>query len=147
VRKGLVFSQPSLASFRWTEIFKQLLKGKCYNCFASDHKVQRCQDPTKCWKCKRFGHNSSRCSTRGKSGLHPCPPWAQGRLSRQQNLSSSPGQGCLPSPPILLCSSPHHSSRASQKQEFSTLSASTKLPKLVMEHRQSIGDGSLEPWS
>lgn len=43
------------------------VQGKCFNCFASDHRVAKCHNPTKCWVCQHFGHISYRCPSRQSS--------------------------------------------------------------------------------
>jgi hypothetical protein len=54
--------KPSAQSDRNRTKFRQLLRGKCFNCLASDHLVAQCRDPTKCWNCKRYGHIAARCN-------------------------------------------------------------------------------------
>lgn len=43
--------------------FKNIVKGKCYNCFSANHLRAQCREPTKCWRCKRQGQSSYQCKS------------------------------------------------------------------------------------
>ncbi|CAN6374717.1 unnamed protein product [Urochloa humidicola] len=40
------------------------VKGKCLNCFSTEHKVAECRYNTKCWRCLRMGHKAYYCPDR-----------------------------------------------------------------------------------
>jgi hypothetical protein len=48
------------------------VEGRCFNCFARDHRIADCRDPIKCWRCHCSGHISTRCLS-----LHRPAPVAQ----------------------------------------------------------------------
>jgi hypothetical protein len=56
--------RPTAAALRRKEVFKKAMLGRCFNCLASDHTVKYCRDPTRCWRCRRSNHISSRCFQR-----------------------------------------------------------------------------------
>ncbi|CAL4936175.1 unnamed protein product [Urochloa decumbens] len=37
---------------------------RCFNCFASGHRISQCRDPPKCLVCSRFGHKARYCPRR-----------------------------------------------------------------------------------
>lgn len=41
--------------------FLAWMRGRCFNCLASDHRVTTCHDPAKCWSCRRSGHICHHC--------------------------------------------------------------------------------------
>ncbi|CAL5085642.1 unnamed protein product [Urochloa decumbens] len=45
----------------YLQILKAKAIGRCYNCFASDHRIASCRDPPKCLLCSRFGHKARYC--------------------------------------------------------------------------------------
>jgi hypothetical protein len=44
-------------------LYLHKMKGLCFNCLAQDHKVTSCRDPTRCWRCRQFGHTFVECSS------------------------------------------------------------------------------------
>ncbi|CAL5018605.1 unnamed protein product [Urochloa decumbens] len=43
--------------------------GRCYNCFASDHRIAVCRDPPKCILCSRSGHKARYCPSRASAQI------------------------------------------------------------------------------
>jgi hypothetical protein len=41
--------------------FRSILKNRCFNCLAKDHKVSHCHEPKRCWRCTQFDHTSPSC--------------------------------------------------------------------------------------
>lgn len=52
------------ATLRGIEKFKQCARGKCFNCFSSDHIVRECRSPTCCWRCSGRGHRANSCPSK-----------------------------------------------------------------------------------
>ncbi|CAN6289566.1 unnamed protein product [Urochloa humidicola] len=51
--------------------------GRCFNCFARDHRIAQCRDPPCCVLCSRSGHKARFCPTR-------CAPPAPGPVWRRR---------------------------------------------------------------
>ncbi|CAN6302984.1 unnamed protein product [Urochloa humidicola] len=47
------------------------VKGKCLNCFSTEHRVVHCRNNTKCWKCLKPGHKAFSCPSWGSRFKHP----------------------------------------------------------------------------
>ena len=45
----------------WLDILKTKVAGRCFNCFARDHRIAECRDPPKCILCSRSGHKARFC--------------------------------------------------------------------------------------
>ncbi|CAN6350866.1 unnamed protein product [Urochloa humidicola] len=45
----------------YLHILKAKTIGRCYNCFASDHRIASCRDPPRCILCSRSGHKARSC--------------------------------------------------------------------------------------
>lgn len=43
------------------DILKTKAAGRCFNCFARDHRIAECRDPLKCILCSRSGHKARFC--------------------------------------------------------------------------------------
>jgi hypothetical protein len=56
------------------QAFKHRLLGRCFKCFAYDHRVAQCRDPTCCWVCKKWGHSSVACPRKRALGNVLPPP-------------------------------------------------------------------------
>jgi hypothetical protein len=56
------------------QAFKHRLLGRCFKCFAYDHRVAQCRDPTCCWVCKKWGHSSVACPRKRALGNTLPPP-------------------------------------------------------------------------
>lgn len=46
------FNSPWRQDSSGRQKFKELTRGKCYNCLARGHTKIVCRDPPKCWRCK-----------------------------------------------------------------------------------------------
>jgi hypothetical protein len=86
--------------------FNALLKskdvGKCFNCFARDHRISGCRDPPRCLLCGRSGHKARYCARppfQSDFPLSPQPSHPPPRSSSASPRSDSPS----PPPP---CTSP-----------------------------------------
>ncbi|EEE64136.1 hypothetical protein OsJ_18968 [Oryza sativa Japonica Group] len=68
----VVFNRPatSFNPLNLREKFKEILHGKCFRCFASDHQAAACRDPIRCYTCRRSGHISFRCPNKSKQPIH-----------------------------------------------------------------------------
>ncbi|CAN6245272.1 unnamed protein product [Urochloa humidicola] len=60
------------------------VRGKCLNCFSTEHRVASCRYTTRCWRCLQIGHKAVACPSRGvraqphhTSAASPCtaPPY------------------------------------------------------------------------
>jgi hypothetical protein len=57
-------SQPDSDAHRQERrsLYLRKMKELCFNCLARDHKGIACRNPTRCWRCRRFGHTSTECN-------------------------------------------------------------------------------------
>jgi hypothetical protein len=45
------------------------LRGKCFNCFSTEHRATCCRSQTRCFRCRKLGHRSAACPrTAGVAG-------------------------------------------------------------------------------
>jgi hypothetical protein len=127
--------KPSAQSDRNRTKFRQLLRGKCFNCLASYHLVAQCRDPTKCSNCKRYGHIAARYNRK-----------VAGEGRRPDNISMR----------FYSYASPPHSKKQSHNIKLSFLECASPLPTLPnhsgvprlpprvhgeMERRRSLDNG------
>ncbi|TVU09810.1 hypothetical protein EJB05_43306, partial [Eragrostis curvula] len=66
-------------------LYLQKMKGLCFNCLDRDHKVTSCRNPTRCWRCRRFGHVSTECPSRRPK--HPLSNSSQGGTLSQPHIT------------------------------------------------------------
>jgi hypothetical protein len=55
------------------------LIGLCFNCFAKDHTVRQCPNPSYCFRCREPGHQAQDCTK-----PHILPASRQGRQRGRQ---------------------------------------------------------------
>ncbi|CAO2203873.1 unnamed protein product [Urochloa humidicola] len=55
-------------------LLKARAVGRCFNCFASDHRIAQCRDPPRCVLCSRSGHKARSCPTH-RAPSAPAPVW------------------------------------------------------------------------
>ncbi|KAF8669884.1 hypothetical protein HU200_051063 [Digitaria exilis] len=48
------------------------LRGRCFNCFSTDHRAASCRSMTRCFRCRDLGHRTSGCTR--QDGLRPAAP-------------------------------------------------------------------------
>jgi hypothetical protein len=78
---------------RGTDFFKQQLRGKCFNCLASDHFAYLCSAPVRCWQCLQAGHKARSCPGNiylGRShSIRDLPGSLKHSIQKGSNFSSS----------------------------------------------------------
>ena len=76
-----------------TDFFKKQLRGKCFNCLATDHYAYLCSTPVHCWQCLQAGHRARSCPGNiyhGRSHAIQDLPWSlKHSLQRGSIVSSS----------------------------------------------------------
>ncbi|CAL4992828.1 unnamed protein product [Urochloa decumbens] len=58
------------------QLLKEKAVGRCFNCFARDHRIAVCRDPPRCVLCSRSGHKARYCPAqirRPPSAAESCP--------------------------------------------------------------------------
>ena len=61
---------PQPAPCNFLELLRARADGRCFNCFASDHRIAQCRDPPRCVLCSRSGHRARYCThAPGSRGL------------------------------------------------------------------------------
>ncbi|CAM0146219.1 unnamed protein product, partial [Urochloa decumbens] len=53
--------------------YKERVRGKCLNCFSTEHRVADCRWRTKCWNCSHSGHKAHACPSRSNQNKGPAP--------------------------------------------------------------------------
>ncbi|CAL4964633.1 unnamed protein product [Urochloa decumbens] len=80
--------------------FLQLLKekavGRCFNCFARDHRIAVCRDPPRCVLCSRSGHKARLCP----SQIHRITPTTPSAWKSQK--VDNAGQASVDALPMAL---------------------------------------------
>ena len=54
---------PRIPPSDFTSLLRARAEGRCFNCFAPDHRIAQCRDPPKCIMCSRSGHKAKHCSS------------------------------------------------------------------------------------
>jgi hypothetical protein len=76
-----------------TDFFKKQLRGKCFNCLATDHYAYLCSAPVRCWQCLQAGHRARSCPgniVHGRShSIRDLPGSLKHSLQRDNIISSS----------------------------------------------------------
>jgi hypothetical protein len=76
-----------------TDFFKKQLRGKCFNCLATDHFAYLCLAPVRCWQCLQAGHRARSCPGNifhGRShSIRDLPGSLKHSLQRDSIISSS----------------------------------------------------------
>ncbi|CAO2194966.1 unnamed protein product [Urochloa humidicola] len=77
------------ADLRRRERYRAHVRGKCLNCFSTEHRVAECRYRSKCWKCLQWGHKA-----------HSCPAWRDQykHPEQQRRHHQTPAAQLPPSP-------------------------------------------------
>lgn len=54
-------AQAPVTSAHWLQLLKEKASNHCFNCFAPDHRIGACRDPSQCILCLRSGHKARHC--------------------------------------------------------------------------------------
>jgi hypothetical protein len=99
------------------------MAGECFRCLSTKHKVFRCREPIKCYRCKGNGHFERHCQVSAEE------------LARRSATPSPP------SPPAAA-SSGHPPPPAAAAPAWPPLQAATPTPAAVMAHSTRRSDTS-----
>ncbi|XP_072147512.1 uncharacterized protein [Setaria viridis] len=57
--------------------YREHVKGKCLNCYSTQHRVAHCNYQAKCWRCLKPGHQALSCPSRRNRYKQPSPEQQQ----------------------------------------------------------------------
>jgi hypothetical protein len=85
------------------------LRGKCFNCFSSKHRVASCKSSTRCFHCRASGHRSYFCPMRRAGCPAVAPSMAWRLVPAPTSMMASPVRASG-GPPQTLPAAPSGSS-------------------------------------
>ncbi|RLM85305.1 hypothetical protein C2845_PM04G26580 [Panicum miliaceum] len=57
---------PRIPRSDFTSLLQVRAEGRCFNCFAPNHRIAHCRDPPKCILCSRSDHKARHCLSSGE---------------------------------------------------------------------------------
>lgn len=112
------------------QLLRTKASGRCFNCFARDHRIAQCRDPPRCVLCSRSGHKAKLCPSHPRPSRSPpaqlhCNAVLAARLSQPQH--KLPSSTTLLHPYQPLHSNPTIAARLSNKHFTHPLHSNPEL--------------------